>query len=258
MGQHQTGRRRRPPCERVNDATHVGSTRPSHRAERGGGQLRAAVALGVVLTTVGGGLLGAPGFSGAAAEARNDTRAVSSSTTTSHRTGSAHQPRRSAAPKPGRPFLLPTVRGRSPSAGAPVRLLIPRLGVAAPVISVAAKGGVLVPPSDPQVLGWWSGGAEVGAARGGALVTGLTADEGRGALDELGTLRTGDRVTVRTDRGPVRYQVTGVRVYRGATLAADAAEVFSQAVPGRLVLVTCEDWNGSVYLSNSVVFAEPV
>jgi hypothetical protein len=27
---------------------------------------------------------------------------------------------------------------------------------------------------------------------------------------------------------------------------------------GRLVLVTCEDWNGEVYLSNAVVIAEPV
>jgi hypothetical protein len=31
--------------------------------------------------------------------------------------------------------------------------------------------------------------------------------------------------------------------------------VFDQGVPGRLVLITCEDWNGSVYLSNEVVIA---
>ena len=28
--------------------------------------------------------------------------------------------------------------------------------------------------------------------------------------------------------------------------------------PGRLVLITCEDWNGTTYLSNAVVFADPV
>jgi hypothetical protein len=28
-------------------------------------------------------------------------------------------------------------------------------------------------------------------------------------------------------------------------------------VPGRLVLVTCEDWNGARYLSNVVVIATP-
>jgi hypothetical protein len=33
--------------------------------------------------------------------------------------------------------------------------------------------------------------------------------------------------------------------------------VFAQDVPGRLVLVTCEDWDGSGYLSNAVVIATP-
>jgi hypothetical protein len=47
-------------------------------------------------------------------------------------------------------------------------------------------------------------------------------------------------------------------VYRKARLAEDAARVFSQTVPGRLVLITCEEWNGSAYLSNAVVFAEPL
>jgi LPXTG-site transpeptidase (sortase) family protein len=81
---------------------------------------------------------------------------------------------------------------------------------------------------------------------------------GGGAFDDLETLRRGDRVTVRTTKGTVRYAVTGVTVYRKATLAKDAERVFRQTGPGRLVLVTCEDWNGSVYLSNAVVFADPV
>ena len=34
--------------------------------------------------------------------------------------------------------------------------------------------------------------------------------------------------------------------------------MFSQDVPGRLVLITCEDWDGSRYLSNVVVTATPV
>jgi streptomycin 6-kinase len=37
-----------------------------------------------------------------------------------------------------------------------------------------------------------------------------------------------------------------------------AEELFSQRVPGRLVLVTCEDWDGREYLSNVVVIAAPV
>jgi hypothetical protein len=40
-------------------------------------------------------------------------------------------------------------------------------------------------------------------------------------------------------------------------LAIHAEEVFDQSVPGRLVLITCEDWNGKIYLSNVVVIAVP-
>ena len=146
---------------------------------------------------------------------------------------------------------------RLPQAGRPVRLVVPRLHVDAPVVPIGAPGRVLVPPGDPQVLGWWDGGAVPGAAHGGALVTGHTVHTGGGAFDDLETLRPGDPVRVRTARGTIRYRVTGVTVYRKASLARDAATVFRQHGPGRLVLITCEDWDGSTYRSNAVVFADP-
>ena len=141
--------------------------------------------------------------------------------------------------------------------GAPRRVLIPALHVAAPVLPVKAPGGTLVPPSDPQQLGWWAGGARPGAARGSALVTGHTVHTGGGALDDLETLHRGDAVTVRTDRGRITYAVTKVAVYSKGAVADHAERLFSQDVPGRLVLVTCEDWDGERYLSNVVVVAEP-
>jgi LPXTG-site transpeptidase (sortase) family protein len=145
-----------------------------------------------------------------------------------------------------------------PHAGRPVRLVVPRLHVDAPVVPIGAPGRVLVPPSNPQMLGWWDDGAVPGAAHGGALITGHTVHTGGGAFDDLETLRPGDTVRVRTAKGPIRYEVTGVTVYRKAGLAGDAAKVFRQRGPGRLVLITCEDWNGTTYLSNAVVFADPV
>jgi LPXTG-site transpeptidase (sortase) family protein len=147
---------------------------------------------------------------------------------------------------------------RAAQAGTPVRLVVPVLGVDAPVLPIAAAGGVLLPPSNPQTLGWWRDGAVPGAARGGALITGHTVHTGGGAFDDLETLRRGDRVRVRTAKGVLDYRVTGVTIYRKATLARDAERVFSQTVPGRLVLITCEDWDGSEYLSNAVVFADRV
>ena len=142
------------------------------------------------------------------------------------------------------------------AAGAPNRLLVPKLGIDAPVIDIGVVDGTLLPPSDPQTLGWWSDGAAPGALRGGALITGHTVHTGGGAFDDLETLEAGDRVRVRTAKGAIPYVVRGVTVYRKATLARDAARVFSQTVPGRLVLITCEDWNGSGYDSNAIVFAE--
>jgi LPXTG-site transpeptidase (sortase) family protein len=147
---------------------------------------------------------------------------------------------------------------RQPAAGRPSRLIVPTLEVNVPVIGIDVATGVLTPPADPQLLGWWRGGAVPGAARGGALITGHTVHSGGGAFDELETLRAGDRVVVRTAKGRIRYAVTGVTVYRKATLAKDAGRVFRQTGPGRLVLITCEDWNGSGYDSNAVVFAEPL
>ena len=156
------------------------------------------------------------------------------------------------------PEPSPAPPSAHPAVGAPQRVIIPRLGVDAPVVGIDAPDGVLLPPDDPQVLGWWRSGARAGEARGSALVTGHTVSSGGGALDDLETLRPGDRVRVRTSGGVIGYAVTGVTVYRKARLAEDAARVFSQTVPGRLVLITCEEWNGTAYLSNAVVFAEPL
>jgi sortase (surface protein transpeptidase) len=78
---------------------------------------------------------------------------------------------------------------------------------------------------------------------------------GGGALQDLEQLTTGERIVVRTDRGRIAYEVASVRVFSKGRLAQEAERVFSQEVPGRLVLVTCEDWDGSQYLSNVVVVA---
>jgi LPXTG-site transpeptidase (sortase) family protein len=153
--------------------------------------------------------------------------------------------------------ITPAAKPR-PAPGVPLRLLVPSLHVDAPVIPISAPGGVLLPPGDPQTLGWWSAGAQPGAATGGALITGHTVHTGGGAFDDLDTMKPGEVVRVRTPGGILEYAVTDVTVYRKATLARDAQEIFSQTGPGRLVLITCEDWNGTGYDSNAVVLAERV
>ena len=163
----------------------------------------------------------------------------------------------SADPASGNsPTAKPVLATRKP--GAPRRVLIPALGVNAAVLPVKAPDDTLVPPSNPQQLGWWADGARPGAERGSALLAGHTVHTGGGALDDLERLTRGQRVVVRTDGDQFRYEVVRVSVYSKGRLARDAERVFSQEVPGRLVLITCEDWDGSRYLSNVVVVARPL
>jgi LPXTG-site transpeptidase (sortase) family protein len=141
--------------------------------------------------------------------------------------------------------------------GVPRRVVIERLGMDAPVVPIATTGDALTPPSDPQQLGWWSAGAPTGARLGSALVTGHTVHTGGGAMDNLERMRAGDRVTVYTGRGTIPYDVRSVEVFGKGSVARHAKRLFSQEVRGRLVLVTCEDWDGTRYLSNVVVVATP-
>lgn len=186
------------------------------------------------------------------AAAPTSPAAASSSRTTA----GARPPSGGASPSVGR--APATVRLPSAARGRPVKVAVQQLGVTAPVVGINAAHGALTPPSDPSMVGWWSGGAQPGAARGSAVITGHTVHDGGGAFDNLDKLVPGSVVVVSTVRGSLRYRVATVTTYRKATLAKRAAQLFDQSVRGRLVLVTCEDWNGKVYLSNVVVLALPM
>lgn len=113
----------------------------------------------------------------------------------------------------------------------------------------------LVPPSDYTTVGWWAQGSEPGDGSGTTILTGHTVHTGGGALDNLGSMRVGDSVTLERSRQDLRYVVTSVTTYGKGTLAGRAAQVFNQTGPERLAIVTCGDWNGQIYLSNVVVIA---
>jgi LPXTG-site transpeptidase (sortase) family protein len=137
-------------------------------------------------------------------------------------------------------------------------LVVPAIGVQAPVTPIRTEDAALTPPSDPQQVGWWSGGARAGAAEGAAVVTGHTVHTGGGAFDDLDALAPGDRVLVRSASDDLAYRVASVRVLSRDELARRSAEVFGRTGPPRLVLITCEDWDGTEYRSNVVVTAKPV
>jgi LPXTG-site transpeptidase (sortase) family protein len=142
----------------------------------------------------------------------------------------------------------------------PVRLVIPAIDLRAPVLPIEMnQQGVLHPPDDVSEVGWWRRSAKPGAHKGQTVLTGHTVSSGGGVMDALGDLEPGDRVRVRSPKGTLIYETTRVRDYSTEEVAEHAHDLFGQdREKGRLVLVTCTDWDGEEYRSNTIVFADPI
>lgn len=139
----------------------------------------------------------------------------------------------------------------------PVKLRMPALEVTAPVVPVGLEGEVLDPPRDFHDVGWWTGSARPGQRSGQTVITGHTVHTGGASMNRLRELAAGQVVDVITHQGTVRYRVTGEEILSRDEVTERAVELFGQDTgDGRLVLVSCADWNGSYYESNVVVFAE--
>ncbi len=145
-------------------------------------------------------------------------------------------------------------------AAAPVRLKVAALHLDAAVVPVqVSDDGVLDPPADYREVGWWTGSAKPGAGSGQTVLTGHTVHTGGGSMDHIGRLRPGQKVDVVTRRGTMRYAVRRVRVFSTEAVARSAVRLFGQrGGEGRLVLISCTDWNGASYDSNVVVFGDPL
>ncbi len=140
----------------------------------------------------------------------------------------------------------------------PLRFRSDGLGITARVVPVDAAAGVLRPPDDAGRLGWWRGGARPGDGEGRVLVTGHTVHTGGGAFDELEQLEPGDVVTIGTRAGRRSYRVDASRYLDIDRFARRAPRLLRQDGPERLVLVTCDGWDGVTYEGSTVVVATPV
>jgi LPXTG-site transpeptidase (sortase) family protein len=140
------------------------------------------------------------------------------------------------------------------------RLRIPRIGVDAPVVPVRSnEDRVLNPPRDPSVVGWWSDGADPGEPRGSAVLVGHTVrNNGGGVFDDMGDMSRGDAIEVERSGSTFAYRVKSIDVLSKAEVARNAEEIFAQTGAGRLVIITCEDWDSGAWRSNIVTIATPV
>jgi LPXTG-site transpeptidase (sortase) family protein len=138
-------------------------------------------------------------------------------------------------------------------------LRIPRIGLDAPVVPVKSnKDRVLEPPRDPSVAGWWSDGAAPGEPQGSAVLVGHTVrNDGGGVFDDIGDLSRGDAIQVEGSDSTLTYRVKSIDVLSKDEVARNAEEIFAQTGAGRLVIVTCDDWDGMVWRSNIVTIAAP-
>jgi LPXTG-site transpeptidase (sortase) family protein len=132
--------------------------------------------------------------------------------------------------------------------------------VDAPVVPIQSnEDRVLNPPRDPSVVGWWSDGAAPGETRGSAVLVGHTVrNKGGGVFDNVGDLGRGDAIQVKRSGSTYGYRVKSIDVLSKAALARNAEEIFAQTGAGRLVIITCDDWDGGAWRSNIVTIATPV
>ncbi|MFE6647092.1 class F sortase [Nocardioides sp. NPDC057772] len=134
---------------------------------------------------------------------------------------------------------------------------IPTLNVHADVVPLAMEHGTLTPPADASLMGWWKGGAKPGADEGSVLIVGHTLHNGGGILDRLGEVDEGDEIVVRTKNDEFSYTVRSVRDLSKEQVAKRSSKLFDPDGEAKLVVVTCDDWDGTSFQGNTVVVAVP-
>ncbi|GII58144.1 hypothetical protein Pth03_65330 [Planotetraspora thailandica] len=162
---------------------------------------------------------------------------------------------------PTAPPPRPTVPPAPPlMPSTPKRLIIPKLGVNAPVESVGLdKGGAIETPAinDANLVGWYRGGPTPGEA-GPAVMLGHKDTVSRSAVfSRLYQIRSGDTIeVVRLDGTTAIFTVGGVEQANKQTFPTD--RVYGSRVDAELRLITCGGaYNQTTghYLDNIIVYA---
>jgi LPXTG-site transpeptidase (sortase) family protein len=83
-------------------------------------------------------------------------------------------------------------------------------------------------------------------------------NDGGGVFDDIGDLDRGDAIEVEGSDSTLNYRVKSVEVMSKHELARNAEEIFAQTGAGRLVVISCEDWDGTAWRSNVVTIAARV
>ena len=228
-------------CAVASCMTPDAALHPVRRASQGAARYVAGLALLLV--------------TGACGSSADDVSQVESS--------SAPTPATTASPHSTEAFPQSTVTQseaiRAGGIEGPYTLHIPRIDLNASVVPIQSnENRILEPPRNPSVAGWWSDGAAPGEPHGSAVVVGHTVRNNGGVFDHIGDLIRGDVIKVEGSNSTLTYRVQSIDVLPKDKVARNAEEIFEQTGAGRLVLITCDDWDGTTWRSNIVTIAAPV
>ncbi len=145
----------------------------------------------------------------------------------------------------------------------PQRILLPTLGVEAPVVPVGVESdGLMQIPEDVGTVGWYQYGASPGDSIGSAVLTGHVNDrnQGLGVFAQIGDLSPGDTLQVVDSIGTTRtFSVIARETWPKPEVPLD--RLFDRTGEPRLVLITCGgifDRSSGNYEDNIAVTAVPV
>lgn len=130
--------------------------------------------------------------------------------------------------------------GAEAAASAPARIVIPRIGVDAPVtVKGIDADGVMEPPDEPEEVAWYSFTARPGAGSNAVFSAHVDyRDYGPAAFARLDDLRKDDLVEVRLADGSLhRYRVILSRVYQAET--APSQDIVGPTSREVVTLITC-------------------
>ncbi|MER6825797.1 class F sortase [Streptosporangium sp. NPDC000563] len=160
-------------------------------------------------------------------------------------------PPRDLAAAPANPYFqaAPTVPPPLPSLPAapamqpssPVRLVIPRLGVNAPVKSVGLDkaGAIEVPPvGDPNLVGWYRSGPTPGEAGPAVMLGHKDTRAGSAVFSRLDEIRNGDVIEVHRKDGIIAvYTVGGLEQAEKSVFPTE--RVYGRSSTPQLHVITC-------------------
>lgn len=143
----------------------------------------------------------------------------------------------------------------------PVRIIIPAIGVSAPVIPLHLnRNRTLQVPTHWQQAGWFVGGPEPGENGAAVIVGHVDSKSGPAVFFRLRALRSGDRINVvLKNKSTVRFVVRSKRAVLKKRFPT--ALVFGKTKTPTLRLITCDgrfDRSTGHYVDNLVVFASLV